>query len=180
MQYIYHKVPENLQGDILYPLNILKREYPDMYARAVEKYKDREHVMRQIIPLFSNCAWNDVVFFMAVNPIDLYAARREAGWPDIPPQKFYKIDPTTLDQTKLGVFLFTPKEHSSELARDDFTDYRQEDLEKYTQVPAETLSYFKSELKNGTRRIPLFFRYIPHILYHGEIDVSSAEIVYAH
>ena len=179
MHYIYHKVPENFQGSALYPLNILDQRYPDTYANAVKKYKGREHITQQTIPLFDDCLWNDVIFFMAVNPVDLYAARREAGWPDLPPQQFYKINPDALDQEKLGVFLFKLKEQFSELTRDDFTAYRQEDMEKYAKVPPETLNYFKSELNNGAHRIPLFFRYIPHILYHGEINIDHAEIISA-
>ncbi len=35
-----------MTGDILYPLNTLKKMYPDVYAEHVRKYRDREDVMR--------------------------------------------------------------------------------------------------------------------------------------
>jgi len=58
--FLYHLVPKNIRGDILYPLNILKSIYPDIYQYQVNKYFGREYIIEQRIPLF-NCLWNDVL-----------------------------------------------------------------------------------------------------------------------
>jgi len=158
----------------------MKGIYPETYAKQVSKYQGREHVTRQRIPLFDDCLWNDVLFFTAVNPAQIYEERRKAGWPDLKPHRYFKIDPRELDQSKLGVFLFQPTADPKNYTPDNFATYRYEDLEKYAQIPQETKDYYKHELEAGEPYIKLFWRYIPHILYRGEIDISNTEIITAH
>ena len=67
MIYLYHSVPKNLEGSILYPLNTLKGKHPDIYEQQVSKYVGREHIKEQRIPIL-DCLWNDVLHFSAVNP----------------------------------------------------------------------------------------------------------------
>lgn len=165
-----------MQGSVLYPLNSLRAMYPDVYTHHMQKYANRMHVPRQHIPLFDNCLWNDVLFTSAVEPAKLYEARRQAGWPEMPPPQFYKIDPRKLDQTKLGVFLFRPN-RGAVLGVDDFTQYNYEDLATYSQIPRETIEYYAQEFAAGESNIKLFWRFIPHILYHGAIDVSDVKII---
>lgn len=182
MQYLYHHLPNDLQGDVLYPLNELKSRLPDVYAKEFSKYTGREHITRQRIPVLNDCLWNDVLFLTALNPQELFDARREAGWHAIAPQKYLKIDPNTLDTTKLGIFLFNvkPDDADTSLGVDDFTAYNYDDLRKYATVPEATKDYFRHELKAGAPRIRLFYRYVPHILYRGPISVANAEIITVH
>lgn len=177
MSFIYHRVPNNLQGDTLYPLNSLREIYPEVYEREIAKYHGREHVSEQRIPLFDNCLWNDVLFFTAVSPAQLYEERRKAGWPDVQPQKFFKIDPRNLDQTTLGVFLFQPQIDPKNLVDNNFANYRYEDSPAYSKIPDETKEYYKHEFEIGKPHIKLFWKYIPHILYHGSINVSDTEVI---
>ena len=177
MSYIYHRVPNNQESDVLYPLNLLEDIYPDIYRREFSKYTGREHIPKQRIPLFENALWNDVIFLIATNPNDIYEARRQAGWPDLKPQRYYKIDPRELDQSKLGVFLFNPTADPTNYTINDFRPYNYDELHRYAKVPESTKEYFKQEYEAGSSHIKLFFRYIPHILYHGEINVSNTEII---
>lgn len=177
MNYIYHRVPDNLRGNSLYPLNIIKNIYPDIYANEVSKYAGREHAKVQRIPIFDNALWSDVLFFVAVEPSKIYKARREAGWPDLKPQKYFKIDPSKLDQSKLGIFHFQTNANPKHYAHNNFSDYSYEALTKITEVPSSTKEYFKDEFKAGKPHINLFFRYIPHVLYRGKINISDAEII---
>lgn len=48
--FVYHRVPENLRGTVLYPLNMLKDVFPDIYTETVRKYEGREHVLETRIP----------------------------------------------------------------------------------------------------------------------------------
>jgi hypothetical protein len=177
MNYLYHHVPRDMQGSTLYPLNMLKTKLPIVYESEHSKYRGREYVTKQHIPPLGNCLWNDVLFLTAVNPQELIQARREAGWSDIQPQQYYKINPAVLDQSQLAVYLFKPTSLSKELLVDDFTIYDYNDLSKYSHIPQETEAYFKQEFEEGKSRIQLFYRYIPHILYKGEIDVTNVEII---
>ena len=177
MSFLYHHVPRNMQGDTLFPLNELKITMPEVYQKEVAKYKGREHVTQKRIALLNNCLWNDVLFLISTNPEEIIEARREAGWPDNGPHKYFKIDPSTLDQSKLAVFLFRPGLGNTDSYDDQIVPYDPKDIEKYSYVPQETKDYFKQEFENGENGIKLFFRYIPHILYKGEINISNAEIV---
>ena len=38
-KYLYHRVPDNLKGNIIYPLNELKDIHPDLYISNKENYK---------------------------------------------------------------------------------------------------------------------------------------------
>ncbi len=58
--YLYHSVPRDLQGAMLYPLNVLARLYPGLYEEQLKKYVGREHIPRQQIPGLG-CAWGDVL-----------------------------------------------------------------------------------------------------------------------
>ncbi len=180
MSYLYHRVPSDLRGTTLYPLNTLRDTHPDIYNHHMSKYNSREHVTQQRIPIFDNCLWNDVLFLTAAHPTDLYAARREAGWSDLSPQHYYKIDPHSLDSSHLGVFLFDPNSDPAHLTSDDFTRYDSEQLDHYATIPQATKDYFKHEFEIGAPHIKLFYRYIPHILYHGNIDVTHTEIITTH
>ena len=177
MNYIYHRVPNNLIGNTLYPLNTIKNINPEIYATEVSKYDGREHVKEQRIPLFDNALWNDVLFFVAVEPNKIYKARREAGWPDLKPQKYFKINPRSLDQSKLGIFLFQTNADPRNYTHNNFINYSDESLNNITEVPDSTKEYFLKEYEAGESYIKLFYRYIPHVLYHGEINISDAEII---
>ena len=36
MEYLYHRVPKNMNGTMLYPLNVLKNLQPEIYAEHVK------------------------------------------------------------------------------------------------------------------------------------------------
>lgn len=177
MQYLYHRVPNNLRDKTLFPLNQLKQKFPDIYNDEARKYQGREHITQQTIPVLNNCLWNDVIFLTAINPTELFETRRTSGWPEIPAQHFFKIDTRQLDQSKLGVFLFKPNRQSSILTPSDFERYDYNSLKSYTKIPPETRSYYRREFEDNQPRIRLFFNYIPHILYHGSIDITDTEII---
>jgi len=166
-----------MQGDTLYPLNSLKDIYPGIYDSEVAKYKGREHVPKQHISLFGGCLWNDVLFFVAADPAAIYEERRKAGWVAMKPQKYFKIDPRKLDQSKLGIFLFQDWADPTNYVKDNFTEYRYEELSRYTAIPQATKDYFRHEFEAGAPYVKLLYRYVPHILYHGSINISQVEIV---
>ena len=86
---------EKLHGKILYPLNQLKEHYPKLYNEELSKYKGREHILKDKIPIL-NCLWGEVLHFSIVNPSNIYSALREAGSKIQGKTKWYKIDPKKL------------------------------------------------------------------------------------
>lgn len=105
MMYIYHSVPKNLQGNILYPLNALKEKYPDIYEQQVSKYVGREHIIQQRIPIL-DCLWNDVLHFSAVNPKEIRRALIEAGDNTDITRSYYQVDSKLIDPKNVIVYLY--------------------------------------------------------------------------
>lgn len=76
---IYHMVPQNLTGEVLYPLNVLRTHLPEIYDAQVKKYSGREGVMAHKVPILE-CLWNDVLHFSPVHPSKIRDAIADAGW----------------------------------------------------------------------------------------------------
>ncbi|MBI2087070.1 MAG: hypothetical protein HYT69_02770 [Candidatus Zambryskibacteria bacterium] len=67
MEYLYHQIPKNMFGTLLYPLNVLKETHPEIYAEHAKKYVGREQLLTATVPPL-NCLWNDVLHFTAIAP----------------------------------------------------------------------------------------------------------------
>ena len=65
MSNIYHVMPDPFIGTSLIPLNQMDKK-GELYKFHSEKYKGRENLMEEVIPLL-NCRGNDVVQFSAIN-----------------------------------------------------------------------------------------------------------------
>jgi len=72
--HLYHRVPADLKGHILYPLNQLKSIYPSLYDTKATTYQGREAVMQARIPLL-NCLWNDVPHILYQGRLDISDVR---------------------------------------------------------------------------------------------------------
>ena len=106
MMYLYHLVPENMQGNTLYPLNLLKGKYSDAHEKELRKYdNDREDLPKRIIPIL-NCLWSDVLFFAVIHPIELKKALVEAGIKR--KMSFYQVNPKAINPDNTVVYLCPP------------------------------------------------------------------------
>jgi hypothetical protein len=76
--YLYHRVPKDMRGNTLHPLNQLKKVSPDIYAQKVKKYEGRLEILERKIPAL-DCLWNDVLHLTAVHPTVLNAAFESVG-----------------------------------------------------------------------------------------------------
>src|SRR5437773_679371 len=105
MDWLYHRVPDDMKGTTLYPLHRLAKIHADSYKREVQKYSMRKRLLdEKITPL--NCRWNDAIHMTAVNPDVLKKTLVEAGWIAGRPLKFFKIDSNKLNAADLVVCLF--------------------------------------------------------------------------
>jgi hypothetical protein len=167
-RYVYHRVPAQMWGTTLYPLNILKVKNPGLYSEKAEKYNGREHVMEQIVPTL-NTLWNDVLHFTAVHPQELKKSLIEAGMKP-KEMKFYQIDPSLFDPKHTTVYLY--QDHVlNKVDPDDFTEFDPANLAQYSVIPEKTRQYYKESFSKG--ELPLMYVGVPHILYKGSIDVAN-------
>lgn len=174
MAFLYHFVPPDMRGDILYPLNKLKEVYPDIYESASAKYKGRAHVMEQKIPQW-NCLWNDVLFLSVLDPAIIKKELQKLGLPFQKEISYYEIDPKTLDKEKTMVYLYpSTKKKKDPAVAEDFVPYDPNDLEKYAVLPEATIEYFKEAIKENRR--PLLYVYIPHVVYNGTLDTRGLTV----
>jgi len=169
--WLYHKVPLQMMGDIIYPLNTLKDINPMLYRIGCEKYYGREAVMERRVPSL-DCLWNDTVFLIATDPRAFDQAIHDAGL--MSPRDFgytyFKIDLATLDPTRLATFI---QRENDELVFEPFDPTR---MEEYANIPAIQYAYYQEKRKMA-RPYYLVHSLTTHVLYKGNIDIRKAEII---
>ncbi len=172
--YLYHWVPPNMEGDILYPLNALKEKYPKAYELHAEKYKGRELTLQWKIPEL-DCLWNDALHLTAIHPKTVKEALMEAGDKGDYKMQCYQIDPHSLNPKNTIVCLYKNEPIHDTFDPDNFTEFNPDDIEKYSTVPERTKAYYKRMFDAGKK--PLVFPWCSHILFKGSIDVKDLPIV---
>lgn len=135
MQKLYHFAPDDMAGDVLYPLNELKEVHPEIYEEQKDKYEGREFVMDREIS-YLNCLWNDVLHLTAVHP----RAIKEALGSD-KTFKTFAIDPYQLDPDQTVVYLY--QEEGGDLSKSDFKPYEPDEVDDYSSLPQETKEYYE-------------------------------------
>ena len=174
--YIYHRVPDDLTGYVLYPLNQLKSVYPSLYTTKVASYQNREAVMQARLP-FLNCLWNDVLHFSPVHPSKVQEALAEAGF-GRKPRRYFEVDPIEkgFNATNAVVFLHQRvRLEKFRLAEEDFRRFTLAEISSLGEIPEATLAYYREMFERGKR--PLVYLYVPHILYQGKLDISDVNII---
>lgn len=158
-------------GTLLQPLNAMQQSNPELYAKYAQKYKGREAIMQKRIPLL-DCLWNDVIQFLPLDPKKIFEKQVEMGFiHEVPPYKYFQINQHVLDPDKTVVYFKTApgEEHAS------VQWLRDVDFASLQQIPQATLNYYQSLAGRG--EVPFNYQFVPHILYLGEVDVSSAQVV---
>lgn len=169
MQYLYHAVPSDLKDNKLYPLNTLKEKHPGLFSLESSKYKGREDVAQQAIPLL-DCLWGDVIFMTAVHPQILMEAYKKAGGKINRSAQFFQIDVELLQKENIAVAIY-----SGEGDEKIYESYDTDHIKEYSTIPDRTVEYFTKQLQQNN--LPLYYAYIPHILYKGTIDTTDLPIV---
>src|SRR6478752_8928342 len=78
MSFVYHTVPRDMVGEVIFPLNRLAAVAPDVYEYQRAKYAGREAVLDYRIP-GTDLLFNDTVHCAPIHPHHLYRARQAAG-----------------------------------------------------------------------------------------------------
>lgn len=175
MNYLYHTVPEYIKGNFLMPHNELKKHYPRLYNKEIKKYQGRKLVMTKFIPPL-NCKWNEVIHLTAVHPLKIKKAINKSGYSSFKTIKWYKISPKFINPEKTTIYLNKFKKDLSQMnSSDQFADFSPSKLNNYNQIPKRTINDYKKEISK--KRKPLIFRFIPHILYKGKINIKNCEVI---
>ena len=173
MAFIYHMVPEDMREKTLYPLNILKEKFPDLYKKKNEKYLGRENVKKEKIP-FLNCLWNDVLHFTAIHPSKFSRELKKAG---LSPKKieWYKVDTKFLEPNKTLIYLYKHRKNKKSFTdEENFTKFESRKVARFKEIPKRTSQYYKEMYKKGKRPFEvLLFHFVPHILYKGNLSVRG-------
>jgi hypothetical protein len=173
MIYIYHSLPENMTGTMLYPLSELAVEHPQLFNAHEQKYTKRPRVLTNAIPHLG-CFWNDVLHFTAVHPEVLKEVLARAGYTK--PLHYVQVNPMLLSKEKTIIFLNKVlSSGAASTTADDFVAFDPETVDKYATIPLENEQYYKENLEKGDEF--LIYHGIPHILYKGRLDIGGMPII---
>lgn len=176
MAFLYHRVPPEMWGTTLCPLNELRELAPKIYERARVKYEGRETLPAQRIPTL-DCLWNDVLHLSPVHPGKIKRALVEAGDAQPRPWRFFQIDPRSLDLTVATVFRYSADVRYPDFVfpPEEFVPFDPEDLDRYAALPEGTRAYYAAAI--AARERVFLFAGTPHIFYRGQIDTTGVPIV---
>ena len=171
MGFLYHRVPKNMNGTVLYTLNILKEIFPEIYNEEVKKYEGREILLETEIPPLK-CLWNDVLHFTAVAPEELKNNLAKAGITYN--MSFFKV-PINLIEGENSIAFMYRRDLGIAANFKEYEVFDPNKMDVYSKVPEETIEYYKQKQAEGVR--PLLYHLVPHILYKGKIETKNLEVV---
>lgn len=169
MMYLYHHVPANQDGYIIYPLNQLKEKFPDIYSKQYAKY---DNITEKDVEIPGFGYWNDCVNLMPVNPglvkkeLEKYGHDTSWEW------RFYKIDSESLKNSKLVIMIMNDKDGVLER---EFIEFSKEAFNEYCRIGDATRACFEKAKNNNEQ--PNTFARVPHVLYKDSINTRNLEVV---
>lgn len=172
--HVFHLVPQQLQGNTLYPLNRLQEIAPDIARQIAKKYAGRESVRERYIPPL-DCLWNDVLMFCPVHPSQIMQTFREEGF-DLKARRWFKIPLSRLELQNAAVYFSRNQafgDHS--IDGNDFVSLAQSNFDSLTRLPEALRKHI--QIARSENRSPFMFVGVPHILYKGALQIEGIEIV---
>lgn len=167
MSHVYHRVPENMSGTVLYPMNRLPQVSNELHQLYKSGYEGREHLLERKLP-YLNCLWNDVLHCSPVQPQQVIDAMRKAAVKQIPDLEYFVIDTESdIDMGKAVIFY----RNSDEVGDIRFEKAAEADWNNVATIPQLTLDYYKEMAETG--EAPFIYHGIPHFLYLGTIETKD-------
>lgn len=166
---LYHHVPNNQVGHVIYPLNQMIEKFPDLYKEHYAKY---DNIKEKDVEIPGFGYWNDCVNLMPVSPglvkEELEKFGHDTNWE----WRFYKINYEDLDRSKLVIMVTTD---SGGVFERKFIQFSKEAYDKYCHIGEATRACFKKAKDNNEQ--PNTFARIPHVLYKNTINTKNLEVV---
>jgi hypothetical protein len=166
-RFLYHLVPEHMNGSVLRPLSALAATAPHEYERLLSRYQDdeaRKRLPDRVIPPLE-CRWQDVVHLAPLHPRLICRAWKELGVTLDPGMRSFRIPVEALADVPTVVY-----DHPDRFEWFDRTSYRE-----LTDVPDDTKAWYATLAAQG--RCGAWLHKVPHVLVKGEVDVEAAGIV---
>lgn len=178
-QYVYHFKPRGMTGSQLIPLNDLQNRHPAAYAEHVKKYKGREQLLQERIPIL-DCLWNDALHISPINPqiiIDTWRAENLYAHARIPESiEVYKIPVDLLnDESTVYFQSFNFDFKSRDPGLNKFWQFQKSSFKEQTEVEPQQLNIWKADLEVG--RGFFWYSHTKHILAKQEIDTNLCELI---
>ena len=178
--FLWHTVPANMQGTLLFPLRTLAQSHPDIAAGYRRKYEGRENIAKLHVPLL-DCSWDEVIFLSPIHPQEIADALVAHGHPFLPKQA-YQLHIHALKDHEAVWFDPTKAAPNGDLTEAsvwplDRENYRSQPLSK------KAHAYYAQSASSGRR--PLIYGTELHVLVRGiardrqskPLDIRSAEII---
>ena len=181
MSFIYHIVPKNMAGEILFPLSDLKDRSPSTYAREVKKYDD--HPQRKELPkrLLKKiyCLQEEVIHFSPIHPHLIFNGLKSvfADWNssslfyEIPIDRIRDLPAVLFDMNKTGSYVFGVDEPD-----EMFEFVTSETYKILSSLPVEALEFYNEWKARGKNGAPAMAR-IPHLMVKGRVSVANCKII---
>lgn len=183
MAFLYHRVPDDMRGDALYPLHELRGSHPELHERYLGKYQDmkgrpggqeRAELPWSRVPGL-DCLWGDTVFLLPHHPREIKDAYEKILEREFPKQyrRYYAIDTRQLDSERCVLFL-----HRRGVPHDDpanWLPFDPETIARFAPLPEDTME----EYRRAAAGKPKFrvFTFTHHVLHRGSIGIRDSEIV---
>lgn len=181
MQHIYHGVPKDLVGNRLMPLNVLRQEMPEVYAREKLKYTD--HPSRAKLPEkrlpFLDCTRADVLHCSPVDPRLIFRALKSVFPEGNRSVLFYKVPVERLQGVPGLYFDINHPAYKFGFERDPEEVFSLIDWKDYAElngVPQPAIEFFEKWKSDGQLWAPAFGK-IPHVFVMGEINVEGLQVI---
>lgn len=178
-QFVYHFKPTNMSGDFLVPLNSMQELLPAAYEEHIKKYKGREQMLKQKIPML-NCLWNDVVHLSSINPqiiLNMWREKDLFEHAKIPKEiEVYKIPVELLNEETTICFQslnYDFYEYTADLEK--YSKFNKETFKEQTIVEPKQIDVWKNDTKE--KRTMLWYSNTMHVLAKQQIDTKLCEII---
>ena len=173
MPSLFHTVPNEMRGTVLYPMNELEHVDRSAWARERAKYARREHVLALRVPPLE-CLWNDVLHLSPVHPADIVAELRAVGLEPLR-SRFFEIDAAGLDPARTVVFVNRRASSSDEIDASQWIPFEPEALPALAGFNEASRRYYRECAKTGTQ--PLLWAYLPHVFHRGALDTRDLPVI---
>jgi len=170
---LFHTVPDQLIGTVLYPLNELALVDRTAWERERAKYEGREHVLGVRVPPLE-CLWNDVLHLSPVHPEDIAAELRAVGLEPLR-RRFFELDAVALDPARTVVFANRRARSANGIDDSEWLPFEPEALPALAGFDEASRRYYRECA--AARRRPLLWGCLPHVLHRGALDVRGLPVV---
>lgn len=177
--YVYHFKRKNMIGDILMPLNMQKKNFPELYKDHVKKYIGREKLLTKKIPIL-DCLWNDVLHFSPINPqliLDVY--KKEGLVPESRKGEVFDVYRIPINKLpKEQTICFQSYNYDYDKFDPNLNKYWKFSAAEYYEllsVPDKQVEIWHQDLQAG--RTLFWYSHIMHVLSKTEVNISDCEVL---